>query len=325
MNEFRSYGIELEFVSKISHEELTSRLNIAFVFRNIEHTAYCSNSYHHNRDPYNVNTWDVKADSSIQAPDICDEFPYGIEIASPVLKGKDGLKALKAVCEVLSTVAKVGKTTGLHVHHGIKTAELRDVAKAWGKIQDAVYTIVPPSRRNNRYCAKWHSKYDGGSVIKWYRNFVGTRYVGLNLESYWLRGTVEFRMAAGSMEYEKISNWVIYTQMLIDNASKIAYHAEENFDLSGLNKLLGNRTHKRSEPAEGTKSAIIWGMAKKNMGCGEILNNLEREFNYRPSKQLVRNLIKAAKDSMSVEQEADMTEAILWSVKRYNKFNQVTA
>src|SRR5947209_4242565 len=59
--------------------------------------------------------WKAERDGSIRP-----EAGYmAAEIVSPVLKGADGLRQLKAVCDWLQSVgAKVNRSTGLHVHVG---------------------------------------------------------------------------------------------------------------------------------------------------------------------------------------------------------------
>ena len=65
--------------------------------------------------------------------------------------------------------------------------------------------------------------------------------IGLNFESFWLRGTVEFRLAAGSTDYVKVSNWVVFTQMLLNKASVVVDEQTEGVRFDRLVEVLGVR------------------------------------------------------------------------------------
>ena len=57
--------------------------------------------------------WKAERDSSIQP----GPGYMAAEVVSPVLKGADGLRQLKTVCDWLNSVgAKVNRSTGFHVH-----------------------------------------------------------------------------------------------------------------------------------------------------------------------------------------------------------------
>ncbi|WP_461369034.1 amidoligase family protein, partial [Candidatus Darwinibacter acetoxidans] len=45
-----------------------------------------------------------------------------------------------------------------------------------------------------------------------------SRYMKLNCQSYEIHGTVEFRQHQGTMDGEKIANWVVLTQMMVERA-----------------------------------------------------------------------------------------------------------
>lgn len=63
-----------------------------------------------------------------------------------------------------------------------------------------------------------------------------TRYCGLNLKNIWTRGSVEFRYMQGSLNFEKIWSWVVFTQAIInvtEVANKVSFTGIKN-DLSGI-------------------------------------------------------------------------------------------
>lgn len=320
MNENRTYGIELEFACSISHLELTTLINDTFAAEGFDHKAKNGFGYYHNTDSSNRKVWDIKSDSSIQSPDVCERYPYGIEIASPILSGTEGFASLKIITDILSKVAKVGKTTGFHVHHGVRAKELSAIAKSWPKVENEVYLMVPPSRRENRYCRKWGCSFSEGNIRSWYRRNIRSRYVGLNLESYWVRGTVEFRLAAGTVEYDKIVNWVIYTQLLLENANAISNAPEANIHIDNLNLILQGlkKTQKESRP-----QALKRKMRTLST-LDELLNDEELLTVYNNKKCWIKNDFAKLSENFQNNLSDDVINAINWSVKRYNKFSSQT-
>lgn len=219
MNSRRTYGIEMEMVGSISHAAIAQRIREAFQNAGINHTCTAT-GWQQNRDGANHTMWIVKTDSSIST---LSNYPFQVEVVSPVLKGTDGFKALRIVTDVLNTCAKVNSSCGLHIHHGINAMEdLRRLVKAWFRLEEALFQIVPESRKNNRYCQRWAAWYhapvitDDETVRDWHNRHIAERYSALNLESYWIRGTVEFRFHSGTIDYDKIVNWTVATQALVD-------------------------------------------------------------------------------------------------------------
>ena len=56
-----------------------------------------------------------------------------------------------------------------------------------------------------------------------YMRLFNTRYVTVNLESYARYGTLEFRQHSGSLNSEKIANWVCFVTNLVDRAIKTKF------------------------------------------------------------------------------------------------------
>jgi len=224
MNANRTFGVEMELASKVTCTEMARQLTEAFQLAGINHVAH-SAGYGHDTDGANRTVWMCKPDASIGRYGMPNGYPHGVEVVSPVLKGESGMAALKLVCGYITNrrLAKVTRGCGLHVHHGVRQEEVLPVIKAWKKIEDTVYEAMPASRKDNYYC----KKLTGFSVddVNSYQHLRArwldrdmTRYRGFNLESFWMRGTIEFRCAAGTHEYLKIRNWVLITQMVIDRA-----------------------------------------------------------------------------------------------------------
>lgn len=120
--------------------------------------------------------------------------------------------------------ARVNKSCGLHVH--IDAADL-NIVQAVNIINNYYYmrhlinASLPASRTNNRYCAV-KSYTDLVGRDNWYLTLdafadaVCDRYVAVNIRAYKRHGTIEFRQHQGSLNYEKIKNWILFLQSLFE-------------------------------------------------------------------------------------------------------------
>lgn len=195
----RSFGVEIECL--VNRQKL---INAAlFEGRNIS-----SEGYNHNdrRDIFKI-----VSDSSVMGED-----PN--EVVSPVLVGEDGVTHLKDVCTALANArAKVNKTCGLHVHisaEGMTEDEQMMVFNLYAKAEKVIDTFMPKSRRGNENCyCRSIANYIGKSKreVIW----LG-RYHKVNLTALFNHGTIEFRQHSGSVEYEKIKNWVSFCAGMVD-------------------------------------------------------------------------------------------------------------
>lgn len=230
MNTNRTFGVEMETISKLNHYNLSEKITEAFVEAGINHVCRPQH-YTHNRG-HNPNVWFIQPDGSIR-PNA--EFGYAAEIVSPVLKGQEGLEALKVVCKAIAPFCNVNASCGLHVHHGVKFPEdVRKLINAWVDYEQFFLMVVPPSRIGNRFCNTWSSLNrtsnkmhvghgQNASVIEtavrtWWSRYFSSRYVTLNIEGWLFRNAVEFRLHSASIEFTKIRNWLIATQLFVEKA-----------------------------------------------------------------------------------------------------------
>jgi hypothetical protein len=189
-----------------------------------------------------------------------NEGSTGSELVSPILWTPEGLKEdLAIIREVFGQVAHevfVNRDCGLHVHHGARDLSLWDWKRLflkYAQYEEAIDGIMPESRRgsNNGHCASllggWERTLDEAirtmtkinDMSKMQRAY-GTRYVKLNAESFVTHGTVEFRHHNGTIDPEKILNWVIFTQAMVEqsvqpNTPNFQYNPKE---MGTLNTLL---------------------------------------------------------------------------------------
>lgn len=211
----RTYGIEIEFLSKVDGSTIVNELTSRFQLANTNFTAQQGWAQ------YDFTQWLLGHDGSISGAFGPYRFMY--ELKSPKLKGKEGLAALKIVTDYLNEVGKVNNSCGLHVHHGIESREQAEkIGKVWIKVEDLVFNCLPNIRKSNGYCQRWNQSYSRTDESKIERAFAERR-MALNLKAFRQHGTVEFRCLEGTLDYTVISNWVLISKGIIN----IALHKEE--------------------------------------------------------------------------------------------------
>lgn len=114
---------------------------------------------------------------------------------------KSNHNPLFQVCEILNKLGCwVNRTCGLHVHFDMRGVSSRTVtlsAARLGYCVPALKTMLPKSRRNNRFCQEPINSRRGGS-----------RYAFVNTHSIAKHGTLEVRGHSGTTDAEKISKWI---------------------------------------------------------------------------------------------------------------------
>jgi len=161
--------------------------------------------------------WTAERDSSIRT----NRAGYiGVEIVSPIMRGRDGLDELKRVGEQLNAWgARVNPTCGLHVHVGIPP----QLGDDFGRIAEWVEAMVAivsrhekvlyattgsRSRLHSSYCglmrnkmaASW-TEMKGKKGDRWeWQNAIPreARYQTLNLGNLFSKRTIEFRCFQGT-------------------------------------------------------------------------------------------------------------------------------
>lgn len=234
-NSERKFGVEIEFTCE------EARAVVAQYMRESGITCY-SESYNHTTK----STWKVITDSSC-----------GFELVSPPLQGEEGLRQLKIACKALKKAgAKVNKRCGLHVHHEVNdfsVSEFANIFALYIKLEETIDTFVPESRRanNNTYCNSLAlsrtqkqntlAKLKEVKTINDITKIFKSRYLKVNAQSYVKYGTVEFRQHSGTIDYEKIYNWIVFTQRIVERAKegKVQYsYKESTVKLLTLQKML---------------------------------------------------------------------------------------
>lgn len=170
------------------------------------------------------------------------------EIVLPPLAPCDfAFDYIKKICRVLEDVgASVNSSCGLHVHisnaplnegttatqfcgESIDVKErtgrffanhsepmdfiaVQDIMRRYTRQQDAVNSMFPRSRTDNRYCSPLSTRrIEQASTIS---ELTFGKFTSINLQT-WSRGTIEFRQASGTIEASKIINWVKFLNNLV--------------------------------------------------------------------------------------------------------------
>jgi len=173
----------------------------------------------------------------------------GVEIVTPPAMGADAERIIEESCEGLKLSGYgIEKSCGLHIH--LDAPEYRKNGKNFARLwefgiasESIIYQMLPLSRRNNRYCGsllrvngtapegapdlkKCEKKLYGddqtdSEIERAKRNrYDSRRYCGLNLHSIFYRGTCEVRYHSGTMEPEKIKEWIVLWMLIMDVAKR---------------------------------------------------------------------------------------------------------
>lgn len=182
----------------------------------------------------------------------------GVELQTPKLRGQKGENLVRKITDLLNEKNfRVDRSCGLHVHidgsdlsprtrtkHTPQT--IKNLLMLYITYEDVLQSILPRSRRNNRYaqyvrnnfhCAEIEKCHSLEAIEKlWYRvakrkdltyqkseHYNSTRYNGLNLHSLFTDGHLEIRYHSGTINAEKILHWCQLHLAMVDYAKKMGY------------------------------------------------------------------------------------------------------
>lgn len=217
------FGVELECITSHSQSELVDLITGA----GVKCQSIVGNV--HRVIP---KAWKVVYDGSVS---------NGWEIVSPPSSNFDDLEK---VCNVLNANGvSVNKKCGFHVHHQIKDLDIKaikNIYEIYNKYEkDVIDMYVPKSRRIGSECRRWcrplfeimdeirsadtindlvvDNNVGGGRGGSHYKD---CRYRSINFRAYVQYGTIEFRQHSGTLDFEKIKNWVLFTHKIIEVATQ---------------------------------------------------------------------------------------------------------
>jgi hypothetical protein len=225
----RTFGVEIEALG-VEKYELASALRRAGIQIEIE-------GYNHGTRPH----WKLVSDSSIRGENT-------FELVSPILKGQQGLNELQKVCKVLKQKnAKINSSCGLHIHFDANDFDLnnwKNIYRNYITFEPIIDSFMPKSRQgnNNQYCkslrnGNTETKIKNADSLEKLQNAMTnrSRYYKLNTESYWRHKTVEFRQHSGTIEFGKISNWILFLARFTEYSKN---NIANNSTFEGMNEFL---------------------------------------------------------------------------------------
>jgi len=183
------------------------------------------------------NSWRFVEDHSIMGG-------RGVELQSPPLGGEEGIRQVENTLDILERFgAGVNGSCGFHVHHHARdfgARELANLVRLMATWEPRIYRAIPGNQgRVEKTCKplslelmRLLEKREYPSLESmeeaWYGDadpahrevrYHDTRYHGLNLHSYWFRGTVEFRYMKGTLKGEVAGDWIVFTHAIMETAA----------------------------------------------------------------------------------------------------------
>lgn len=184
----------------------------------------------------------------------------GMEIQTPIASGLAGEKLVKTACRILNTAnCRVNGDCGFHLHldasdlipadeNNSPSGEfhLNALMAFYLVFEDVILSFLPESRRKNRYCKPLKLNYYLQELMNawsqksverlWYRvkeddtiadikkdHHHPTRYSGINFHSLFCDNNLEIRYHSGTLNADKILNWIALHQLILDYIKKIDY------------------------------------------------------------------------------------------------------
>jgi len=218
----RTFGVELEILIPAGK----TRAGIAQEVRRATGINMREERYGHTVPT----AWKITTDASVG-------YDNG-EVVSPILTGDDGIEQARKVADALKAAGcTVNAACGFHVHvfaGDLSVDQLRKLAVNFVHSETAMDAIMPLSRRadTNQYVQSNRSGFGGVTENEKINNAIkafelantksllikrvssngnsgdGSRFRKLNFHALNRQPTVEFRQHAGTVESEKVVNWV---------------------------------------------------------------------------------------------------------------------
>ena len=208
--------------------------------------------------------WKIMRDSSI-SPQINDDTrsykdEYRVEFVTPPLRYEDIELLQNVIRKLKENGAKTNSSCGIHVHvDGVNHTpqSLRRLVNFMTSRQDLIYEALEIGNRESKWCQKLNSNLlkamkENRELTKdkaeeiWYssandgycgginhQHYNSTRYHGVNLHSYFSKGTVEFRLFNSTLHAGKIKAYIQFclavSAWAITSNDKIIFRSMEGY------------------------------------------------------------------------------------------------
>lgn len=243
-----------------------------------------------------------------------DNSETGFEINTAPASGDRFVKQIEEIDSALRAGrAELNRNCGLHVHvdsRDLSWDEIANVCETYLAVEPFLFGLVPPGRKSNKYCKpigsqlmyalgeyrrsvngqhqireglpnRWKQEFlmrmYGGmenARVQKHEKYVPPRYWALNIHTWRMRKTLEFRHHHGTLQSNKIINWAMLCANIVDKGSGIWRP-----DLRG--------------PDQNVAMAKQFAVSAKHLAW--IASRWNR---FNPEKQLTRSLLPS--DSMEI-------------------------
>ena len=170
---------------------------------------------------------------------------HGREFVMQPEVGDEALKRVKELCSwAINNDWYTDNSCGIHVHTDAfysGVSELKGILITMRVLEPFIYMMLPERRSSSRYSAPMSDNVTTEEILDmktvgdfcdlWYRKMNGTittadkynesRYRGLNLHSRILHGTIEYRYHHGTLNSDRIRDWVLFCLAISDFGSKL--------------------------------------------------------------------------------------------------------
>jgi Putative amidoligase enzyme len=166
----------------------------------------------------------LKTDGSVK--DERDRNAVPKEITFSYKSGDE--QSVRELCALFKGKAYTNKTCGTHVHFDMRHLTDESTVRLYGqrlaRSVPALRTTLPSGRRNSQYCREPISYFDASD-----------RYTFVNLTAYRKHHTIEVRAHAGTLNANKILNWIRLCEIIM--TSRVRSKADEVSSLEELIEL----------------------------------------------------------------------------------------
>jgi hypothetical protein len=235
----RRFGVEIETNSLDGRDFINFPLDkhelpegIDYIGELISKKLKTSVSLHNWHYTNNNNNWVLKPDRSC-----------GLEICSPVSKGKYGMDQICQVIDVINEdpMINIDGRCSFHVHVNLndcKKTDINAILAWWIKCEAVFIDSLPVSRKNTRYC-----QCIGASDL-FYDDFKDYEYLNLELgeHKYYTVNTYHMnKKRRNSIEFRILGNEGCLDSLIAKNWIRLLIHFVERAKERGLPRLWSNK------------------------------------------------------------------------------------
>lgn len=215
-----TFGVELEVIMPRTNGRARSRDDLAAFLTERGHDAR-HEQYNHTRRTW----WKIVTDASLGYENA--------EVVAPILSGEAGLAEVSKMCKSLEDFGcRVSRACGTHVHVGVRDrfgqqiGFFKELLQTYAKFQPVIDQLLAPSRRgrNNTYCQPitWTPQLAAATTLQELGRLAGAgHFANPNFyDAFSRHGTVEFRQHQGTLNGEKLTNWIKLCLRLVAHAAK---------------------------------------------------------------------------------------------------------